>query len=121
MSAIVGKLVALASALHLLGSAAAAAVPVGRLLTVFENAGLRSRTMVFLSADHGGVGAKHGGLTPAEIEIPWIVEGPTVRRGHEIKVPVSTVDMAPTVMFALGERSHEAWIGRPVLEAFAIK
>ncbi len=93
---------------------------VARLLGALDEAGVRSRTLVLLTSDHGGVGKKHGGLTVAEIEIPWMVAGPGVRRGHVITTPVSTIDTAPTVMYALGQALHPAWTGRPVLEAFQV-
>ncbi|HKB12525.1 MAG TPA: alkaline phosphatase [Vicinamibacterales bacterium] len=91
---------------------------VAALLAAVDGAGLRAHTMVIVSADHGGVGKGHGGLTRAEIEIPWIVDGPNVKRGHQIAAPVSTIDTAPTILFALGVERPAVWIGRPVLDAF---
>jgi predicted AlkP superfamily pyrophosphatase or phosphodiesterase len=90
---------------------------VGQLLTALDETAQRARTIVMLSADHGGVGTRHGGLSVAEIEIPWIINGPTIRRGHTIDVPVSTTDTAPTALYVLGASPHAAWTGRPVLDA----
>jgi predicted AlkP superfamily pyrophosphatase or phosphodiesterase len=70
------------------------------------------QTMVLVTADHGGVGKKHGGLTMAEIEIPWIVAGPGVAKDREIKTPVNTYDTAATIAHVLGLRAPECWIGR---------
>ncbi|HJZ74120.1 MAG TPA: alkaline phosphatase [Vicinamibacterales bacterium] len=92
---------------------------VATLLAAIDGAGMRSRTIVMISADHGGVGKSHGGLTKAEIEIPWIIGGPGVKRGHVIDIPVSTLDTAPTILFALGMHAPAVWVGRPVLDAFA--
>jgi len=92
---------------------------VATLLAAIDGAGMRSRTIVMISADHGGVGKSHGGLTKAEIEIPWIIAGPGVKRGHVIDIPVSTLDTAPTILFALGMHAPAVWVGRPVLDAFA--
>jgi predicted AlkP superfamily pyrophosphatase or phosphodiesterase len=91
---------------------------VGRLLSALDETGQRSRSVIMLSADHGGVGTRHGGLTPAEIEIPWIINGPSVRSGHLIRVPVDTTDTAPTTMYVLGAAPHAAWTGRVILDAF---
>jgi len=91
---------------------------VATLLAAIDAAGMRSRTIVMVSADHGGVGKSHGGLTKAEIEIPWIISGPGVRHGHVIEAPVSTLDTAPTILFALGMDAPPVWVGRPVLDAF---
>ncbi|HMF98736.1 MAG TPA: alkaline phosphatase [Vicinamibacterales bacterium] len=91
---------------------------VATLLTAIDNAGMRAGTIVMISADHGGVGKSHGGLTRAEIEIPWIISGPGVKRGHIIEAPVSTTDTAPTILFVLGVPAPAVWVGRPVLDAF---
>jgi predicted AlkP superfamily pyrophosphatase or phosphodiesterase len=93
---------------------------IGRLIAALDEANMRSRTLILITADHGGVGTKHGGLTLAEIEIPWILTGPTVRRGYTLSLPVSTIDTAPTVLWALGFGTPRAWIGRPVVEAFKV-
>ena len=74
-----------------------------------------------VTADHGGIGKKHGGATMAEIEIPWILAGPGVAAGRELQTPVRTYDTALTVAYILGVRPSDCWIGRPVLEAFAGK
>jgi predicted AlkP superfamily pyrophosphatase or phosphodiesterase len=73
-----------------------------------------ARPVMLLTADHGGVGTKHGGNTMAEIEIPWIIEGPGVARGREITTPVNTYDTAPTLARVLAIQSHACWIGKAV-------
>ncbi|MDX1978911.1 MAG: alkaline phosphatase [Bryobacteraceae bacterium] len=73
---------------------------------------------VLVTADHGGVGKKHGGNTLKELEIPWILTGPGVARGHEIQASVNTTDTAATVAHIFQLKAPQAWIGRPVLEAF---
>ena len=74
--------------------------------------------MLLVTADHGGVGKKHGGDTMAELEIPWIVHGYGVAAGKEIGTPVNTYDTAATVAYLLGLKPPACWIGRPVTEAF---
>jgi membrane-anchored protein YejM (alkaline phosphatase superfamily) len=91
---------------------------VATLLAAIDDVGMRATTIVLISADHGGVGKAHGGLTRAEIEIPWIISGPGVKRGHVITAPVSTVDTAPTILYALGVTAPAVWVGRPVVDAF---
>jgi predicted AlkP superfamily pyrophosphatase or phosphodiesterase len=90
----------------------------GLVLQATKTAGIEKDTLVLLTADHGGVGKKHGGNTMAELEIPWVVQGPGVRRGHEVKAPVNTFDTAATIAYVLGLKQPYAWIGRPVSEAF---
>ena len=72
-----------------------------------------------MSADHGGVGKTHGGLSTAELEIPWIAAGGGIAKGRELKGPVTTIDTAPTMAYLLGIAAPPAWIGRPVREALA--
>lgn len=90
---------------------------VGEVLAALESAGIRNQTVVIISSDHGGLGTKHGGETMAEIEIPLVLSGPGVRRGHTIEGPVNVFDVAPTVIRLLGLKPHPAWIGKPVTEA----
>lgn len=91
---------------------------IGEVVSTLEDLHMLDQTTLLVTADHGGVKKGHGGATMAEIEIPWIIHGPGVRRGHEIKVPVNTYDTASTVAYQLGLKPPPAWIARPVLDAF---
>ena len=71
-----------------------------------------------VTADHGGKDKGHGGPTVGEIEIPWIISGPGVISGHEIRSYVNTYDTAPTIAHIFGLKTPSCWIGKPVLEAF---
>ncbi|MDZ7640111.1 MAG: alkaline phosphatase [Bryobacterales bacterium] len=64
------------------------------LVSAVTEAGRMGETTFILSADHGGTGKKHGGNTMEEIEIPWIVNGPGVKRGHVLDEPVNVHDTA---------------------------
>jgi arylsulfatase A-like enzyme len=87
---------------------------IGRILEALAANGTLAATAVLVTADHGGVGRKHGNATMAEIEIPWILAGPGVAKGRTIAGAVNTFDTAPTVARLLGIQAHPAWIGRPV-------
>ncbi len=89
----------------------------GVLLTALNEADMRNSTLVLVGSDHGMVGTKHGQPTTAEIEIPWIVQGPGVARGREIKTPVNIYDTAATIAHFLALKPPAAWIGRFVSEA----
>ena len=91
---------------------------IGGLLKTLDETGLRKNTLVMMTADHGGKDKSHGGATMEEIEIPWIVNGPGVSAGHEIKSPVNTFDLAPTIAWVFGLKHPGCWIGKPVTEAF---
>lgn len=91
---------------------------IGQILDAVDAAGLKDETLVLVTADHGGLGKKHGGATMAEIEIPWILCGPGVRPGYEIQSPVNTYDTAATIARVFGLKPPACWIARPVSEAF---
>jgi predicted AlkP superfamily pyrophosphatase or phosphodiesterase len=91
---------------------------IGKVLAALENAGRMSRSIILVTSDHGGVGKKHGDPTMAEIEIPWIIYGQGVKRGHEIQTHVNTYDTAATIAHILALKAHPATIGRPIAEAF---
>ena len=91
---------------------------IGDVLKGIDEAGMRRRTIVLVTADHGGKDKGHGGATMGEIEIPWIISGPGVVAGREIRSYVNTYDTAPTIAHIFGLRTPTCWIGKPVLEAF---
>ena len=91
---------------------------IGRIIESVKESGMIDNTLVIVSSDHGGIGYGHGGETPDEIEIPFIVWGKGIKKGHEIKHTVFTYDIAATVAFALGIDLPYEWIGRPVKSAF---
>lgn len=91
---------------------------IGEIINATEEAGISGETVFIISSDHGGVGFGHGGNTPAEIEIPFIVYGKGVKQGHELNFPINTYDNPATVLFALGLEIPFEWIGRPAKAAF---
>jgi predicted AlkP superfamily pyrophosphatase or phosphodiesterase len=90
---------------------------IGNLLAALTEAGIREQTVVIMTADHGGKGKSHGEPTMEEIEIPVIVAGPGIKRGHEIKSPVNTYDTAATVAALFRLKPPQAWIAKPIAEA----
>jgi len=91
---------------------------IGDVLKGLDEADMRRRTIVLVTADHGGKDKGHGGPTVGEIEIPWIISGPGVISGHEIRSYINTYDTAPTIAHIFGLKTPSCWIGKPVLEAF---
>lgn len=91
---------------------------IGQILNALSDAGIRDHTVVLMTADHGGKGKSHGGPTMEELEIPWIISGPGIRRGHEIQTPVNTYDTAATLARIFHIKPPAGWIAQPVLEAF---
>ena len=91
---------------------------IGKILETLDKTGLRKKTLVIMTADHGGKGTSHGDPIQEELEIPWILSGPGVRSGHEIQTAVNTYDLAPTIAWVLKVNPHPAWIGKPIKDAF---
>ncbi len=92
---------------------------IGLVLAALRDAGMADRSLVLVTADHGGKGKGHGGSTMGEIEIPWILQGRGVVPGRELPATVNTYDTAATIAYALGLTPPKCWIARPVVDAFA--
>lgn len=92
---------------------------IGQVQQAVADAGLADSTTILVTADHGGVGKKHGGATLAELEIPWILTGPGVAKDRELKTAVNTYDTAVTVAHILKLKPPASWIGKPITEAFS--
>lgn len=92
---------------------------IGEILKAAEEAGLADDLVLLVSSDHGGLGDGHGGETPEEVEIPFLVYGKGVKSGYEINHPIYQYDNAATVAFALGAEPPYFWLGKPVKAAFS--
>lgn len=90
----------------------------GKVMKAIEEAKIADKTLVIISADHGGLGKGHGGESLAEVEIPFIIWGKGIKKNHKIIYPVYQYDNAATVAFALGLKTPQAWIGKPIKSAF---
>ena len=83
-----------------------------------EESGATASTVLLITADHGGLGKKHGGSSTNELLIPWILKGPGVAANREIQSRIDTFDTAPTIAHIFGLKTPDCWIGRPVRAAF---
>jgi arylsulfatase A-like enzyme/Tfp pilus assembly protein PilF len=81
---------------------------IGRLLDQLAERGIEDDTFVAVVGDHGEALGEHGEQThavllhQATLRVPWILSGPGVPRGAKARVPVSIVDVAPTLCRLLG-------------------
>lgn len=82
-------------------------------------AGLESSSVVILTADHGGHDKGHGSADPVDMNIPWVAWGKGVKRGTQLKSPITTYDTSATALWLLGVPVPKDWDGKPVKEAFA--
>ena len=84
---------------------------VGKLLDAVD----LTKTNVIITADHGGIGTRHGGLSMVELEVPWMAAGPKVPPQGELKHPVYSLETAPSAAALLGIRPHACWTGQNIL------
>lgn len=89
---------------------------IGSVIQAVIDAGIEDKTVVLVTSDHGGIEKGHGGKSLEEVLIPWIITGPGIRKGHEIKDLVMTFDTGATIAWLLGLEMPEAWRGKPVME-----
>lgn len=99
---------------------------VGRILKALAELGLAEDTLVMYSSDHGDMQGSHGlknKCLPHEESagIPFIVRTPGGPRGRSCAVPVSSVDVYPTVLDWLGldPRQQAGLQGRSLLPYLA--
>lgn len=80
----------------------------------------KTGTLVVVTSDHGGGGAwgpyQHGSGSPEDVNIPLILWGSSVARSSLGNA--SILDVAPTVLWALGIAPPPSYQGRVLLEAF---
>ena len=93
---------------------------IDRLLAGIAAAGLRDRTFVVLTADHGEAFGEHGthmhGSTLYEevVRVPLVVAGP----GHaprRVHAPVSLLDVAPTLLDLFGVATPGTFMGESLV------
>lgn len=88
------------------------------MVNATKEAGIFEHTLFIVVADHGGLGFSHGGETPAEMTVPFILYGAGIKQGYLIEETVYQYDNAATVAYAMGLKTPQAWVGRPVKSAF---
>ena len=91
---------------------------IGKIIIRLKEAGMYESTLILITSDHGGKGKQHGGSSPEERTIPWIVAGPYVRKGMSITQHINIYDTAVTVAYMLGLRPPDCWVGKPISSAF---
>jgi len=96
---------------------------IGGLLAVLDDTARRDSTIIILSADHGGQGRTHGPDDVRSRTIPWIINGPGVRKNYDLtllgrEVDITTYDTFPTMCAILGLKPDKKLDGKFVSQAF---
>lgn len=94
---------------------------IGIVLDGLKKAGMYDKTLILITADHGGHRRGHGSSDPQDMTIPWIAHGPGVKKGYEIKKEVSICDTAATVLYNFHINFPPRLDGTAVKEIFTQK
>ncbi len=94
---------------------------VGRVMTALDANGLSGTTRVIYTSDHGdNIGARGmwGKSTHYEdaVGVPMIMAGPDIAAGAVCHTPVSLLDLAPTIVDAVGEAAPTDLPGTSLFE-----
>ncbi len=73
---------------------------------------------ILILSDHGGHERSHGTEMDEDMTIPWILNGPNIKRGFEITESVRIFDTCTTLASLAGLTPAKQWDGRIVNEAF---
>jgi hypothetical protein len=91
---------------------------IGEIVTALETEGYLPRTLLIITADHGGHDKGHGNDCLIDRTIPWLAAGPGVAQGVTLNSNINIYDTAATALHALELPIPENWDGQPVLEIF---
>jgi predicted AlkP superfamily pyrophosphatase or phosphodiesterase len=92
----------------------------GMVLYALDEADVRSSTVILLTADHGGAGKTHLPDDARARHIPWIANGPGIRKGVDLTtypdLVLNTEDTFATACYLLGIPPAKDIDGKPVME-----
>jgi len=91
---------------------------VGRMIDFLKKEGLFEETHLMFITDHGGIGKGHGGVSPEEMIVPWIIKGPGIKKGFSITEANNTVNTASTVLHLFGVEQPLCWTGEVPMSIF---
>jgi arylsulfatase A-like enzyme len=92
----------------------------GQILSALERLGLEDRTLVIASSDHGEAFGEHGdqfhggSLYDELLRVPLVISGPGVV-ARQIDVPVSLIDIGPSVLDWFGQPTPAIFMGETLL------
>jgi predicted AlkP superfamily pyrophosphatase or phosphodiesterase len=90
----------------------------GIVQKAIQQAGIARRSVIIITADHGGHGKGHSQGTTEDMTIPWIIWGQGVKKHFTITAPVNTCDTAATALWLLGVQPLTTMAGTPGISAF---
>ncbi|MGB7306030.1 MAG: sulfatase-like hydrolase/transferase [Burkholderiaceae bacterium] len=100
---------------------------VGKILATLKSSGLADNTIVIFTSDHGELLGDHGlylkGPTHYEslLRVGLVASGPGIASGAVVSEPVSTLDLAPTILEAAQVDIPDAMQGQSLIPLLAGK
>ncbi|WP_183576087.1 alkaline phosphatase [Mucilaginibacter sp. X5P1] len=91
---------------------------IGKIVQAVKDAGIADETIIIVTADHGGINKGHGGKSLDEVQIPWVINGPGIKKDHEINDFIITYDTAATIAWIFGLKMPQSWRGKAVDDCF---
>ncbi|MBR1926270.1 MAG: alkaline phosphatase family protein [Bacteroidales bacterium] len=91
---------------------------IGRMIGFLKREGLYEESHLMFITDHGGIGKGHGGISPEEMIVPWVIKGPGIKKGFEITEANNTVNTASTVLHLFGVDQPLCWTGEVPMSIF---
>ena len=95
-------------------------VHIGEFVEKLKQEGLYQDTHFMFFTDHGGNPKNgHGGLTQQELEVPWAITGPGIKKGFTLQEPNNSVNTALTIAHLFGcENIPLSWTGEVPMTIF---
>jgi arylsulfatase A-like enzyme len=95
-------------------------VEIGRLVAFLKERGLWDKTTIIIMSDHGEAFGEHGITQHAKtlyeelLQVPLWIRTPGVTP-REVREPVSTMDLGPTILDLFGQPTPGHWIGQSLV------
>lgn len=93
-------------------------VQIGEFMAYLKTRDLYEDTHFMFLTDHGGIGHGHGGFTTTEMEVPWVIAGPGIKKGYRLTEPNNTVNTAATILYLFDCTQPLSWTGEIPMSIF---
>lgn len=92
---------------------------VKQIVDAIKEAGIYDESVIIVTADHGGINTGHGSISLNEMETPFVICGPGIKKGVCFDdYSMMQYDVASTVLKLLDVEQPQIYVGRPVAPVF---
>ncbi len=90
---------------------------IGEIIQALKEQGLYDNTYIIYTSDHGEMLGEHGLFykhctLESSLGVPLILKGPDIPSGIHVDIPVSLIDLFPTIMDIAGLQNKEDFAGQ---------